>query len=281
VRALGLADGDPRTLLLRTDSLGAGWWIVRADSAVADSAGNVASPLEATVAAVVAPDTVRARFRAFTGDTLGGAPPGLRVLAPGARAGIRFSHLVTRRALDEVLAVRDTSGAPLPVRLEADGSTGWTVIPDPGLPAGRIFELSLAPFPGDAADTTWTARYTAAGPDRLGELSGVVDPADGPAVVELAPAGTAGAPVRRVRADTTGRFVFDRLPGGRRYRLRVVRDLDGDTRWSPGSVHPFSPSEPLGWLDTLPALRSRWETALPDTVRIGTPPDRVPPAPGS
>src|SRR5690606_13309166 len=103
-----------------------------------------------------------------------------------------------------------------------------------------------------------------------GELTGTVVAADttGALVVELYPEPPVGrAEPRRVRADAAGRFAFRDLPAGT-YRLRAFVDRDGDLRWDGGRIAPYTPAEPLTWSTEAHRVRARWETALPDTVRI-------------
>jgi hypothetical protein len=196
------------------------------------------------------------------------------VLAPWAAVRVRYSDPVHADTLRPAIAVRDTSGGALAFSLLPDGGAAFRVSPDPA--PGLPFDVSARPLADDEPDTTWTARFALAGPARLGELSGIVL-GGSPVVVELHPATARSEPVRRALADPDGRFRFDRLPGGRRYRIRAFVDEDGDGAWSPGSAAPYASPEPLAWSDAAPPVRARWETEIPDTLRIGAPAVRVPP----
>ncbi|NNE69829.1 MAG: hypothetical protein HKN29_05630, partial [Rhodothermales bacterium] len=58
------------------------------------------------------------------------------------------------------------------------------------------------------------------------------------------------------------------LPDDQVLRLRVIEDLNGNGRWDRGLLTPFQPPERLGWLPETPPVRARWETVLPDTLRL-------------
>jgi hypothetical protein len=276
VRLADTHPDDPRTLVLRTEPMPAGWWEVRGDSAVSDSAGTVVASLRASFVAPAATDTSLVRFRGFDGDTLGGGPAGVRLLAPWASARVRWSDPAPADTLRSAIAVRDTSGRALTFWMRPDGGAAFRVSPDPAPAGEQPFDVSVRPLAAGEPDTTWTARFALAGPARLGELSGVAL-GGSPVVVELHPATARSEPVRRALADADGRFRFDRLPGGRRYRIRAFVDEDGDGAWSPGSPAPYASPEPLAWSDAAPPVRARWETEIPDTLRIGAPAVRVPP----
>lgn len=268
VRLVASRPGDPRTLVLRTDPLSSGWWAIRGDSAIADSAGNVLKSFRGDFAASATADTARARIRGFEGDTLGTATINVRELAPWSAATIGLTDLLDPDSLRHAMAVTDTSGNSLEFELVSIGRGAFRVIP-----ATSPFDVVVRP---PVSDTVLTVRYAFAPPGRLGELSGVAV-GGSPIVVELHPAAPRSEPVRRAVAGGDGRFVFDRLPGGRRYRIRAFVDEDGNGEWTPGNPAPWANPEPVTWLGTLPAVRARWETALPDTVRIGVPTGGVAP----
>jgi len=87
--------------------------------------------------------------------------------------------------------------------------------------------------------------------------------------VELVPPAGSVEPVHRARVDASGRFLFEGLPGGRRYRIRAFVDENGDGLWTAGRPAPWLAAEPLTWLEPVPPVRARWETTIPDTLRIG------------
>jgi hypothetical protein len=113
---------------------------------------------------------------------------------------------------------------------------------------------------GNTLDGRIEYRFTVLDPDELGDLTGVLEVADAPVVVEA----------RRLRPpDRTDRYVVspgdslyrfpDLIPGP--YHVAGFLDADGDGSWTPGSIRPFSPAEPVTeGADTL-EVRPRWQTA--------------------
>lgn len=132
-------------------------------------------------------------------------------------------------------------------------------------------ENALESFP-DSADAR----------DPKGQVDGPVVPdvADAPVVPEVADAATppliveaypvdvsVTVPTYTVTADSSGTFIFPGLPAGT-YRVRAFADEDRNGSWSPGSIVPYLPPEGVAWHTEPVRVRSRWETALPDTLRI-------------
>jgi len=267
IRAAGFRPGDPRTLVIRTAPMKAARWTVRGESAVADSAGNFLEFLQREFASVRFPDTSRARFRGFEGDTLGGGTPGIRDLAPWAAAVIRLSDVAAADSVARSVSVADTSGRPVTFDIESVDGSGFRVAAGPS-----PFDVSIHP---PLADSVIRATFEPAPATRLGEFSGIAS-GGAPVVVELVPPAGSAEPVHRVTADASGRFLFEGLPAGRRYRIRAFVDEDGDGAWTAGSPAPWTAAEPLAWLEQSPPVRARWETALPDTLRIGVPVPGVP-----
>ena len=93
----------------------------------------------------------------------------------------------------------------------------------------------------------------------------------GPVLVDVTPVDVPiPVPNRRVQADSAGLFIVPNLPAGT-YRLRAFVDTDEDGRWDGGHLVPYSPPERIIWRDEPTRVRARWETSLPDTLRIPTP----------
>jgi hypothetical protein len=178
------------------------------------------------------------------------------MLLPGERAGVRFSLPIdTARARARVV-VRDPAGAALPFGIVREDA--GTVRLDVTAPR---FEVMV----GDAS-----GRFRVATGEDLGGIAGSVAAEGRPTVVEIIPeAGTRGAR-RTVRPGSDGTFLVGGLAPGS-YHLRAWIDDDADGTWDAGSIAPYDPPEPMGWLTTSVRVRARWDTDLGAvTVENGT-----------
>ena len=129
------------------------------------------------------------------------------------------------------------------------------------------FELSVT-----VADSTYSESFVRAGPELLGELSAVMDMESELDLirVELYRDRTPYALIQVVGVKPDGSFRFPALPGGSEHFIRAFVDSDGDGRWSPGRTNPFRPPEPIFWYEVAQKVRARWETVIPDTLRMPT-----------
>ncbi|MBO6574190.1 MAG: Ig-like domain-containing protein [Rhodothermales bacterium] len=251
---------EPRRVVLRTNPFVGNAWEIWADGAVADSAGNtgVIGPL--TFPSSARADTAQLRFEGFRVDTLA-VESGVQFLYPETQAELLFSFPPDDAALRRGVAVLDTSGQGIDWTWSTETGTAVALGLPPGAP--HRIEVDLAAFAGPDSLASVTVQPS---PSRLlGELAGTVDPSLDSAVVR---GWLDTRPPHIVRPDSSGAFVLDRLPGGSVLRLDLFLDLDGNGRWSFGSLAPFRAPEPIGWLDESPPVRARWETVIPDTLRI-------------
>ena len=92
-----------------------------------------------------------------------------------------------------------------------------------------------------------------------------------PIVVELyaTDTPTAPRPYATTQPDTTGAFSFPDLKEGP-YRFRAFVDRNGNGRWDGGQILPYRAPEPVFWTTEPLTARPRWDTALEDTLRIGS-----------
>lgn len=265
VEAVYTRPEEPALVYLSTGPLALRPHRVAPPPTVVDSTGTPAAGTPAVFTSIADTDTLALRFTGFLPDTL--APvDGRIVLPPRVRPGVRFNQPPADSVLRRVVAVRDTAGTPRAFLAITDDGTGYRLEPERGWAPGDVVDVEVTP-PG--RDTILVRRFEAVSERALGELSGAVRPdTSAVVVVELYAAEAPGrTPVRVARADATGTFRFAELPA-RTYRLRAFLDRDADGTWDAGRLAPYRPAEPVVWsADTL-RVRPRWETVLPDTLRL-------------
>ncbi len=239
------ADDDPQQLVLVTDPLAdAPHRVALArPAAVADSAGNAVRPEPLVFAPSTEPDTLSLRFLGFRPD---------RPLGALDTAAVRFNAPPDSAALRRI-AVTDTVGAGLPFSLATRDGLRYRIAVETDGP----FRVAV-PRP----DSTYARTFTPLPADARGELAGVVLSDSGVVVVEA----FSGAERYTAQVSAAGAFVLEGLPEGE-VQLRVFVDLNGNGRWDGGRLAPYTPPEPLRFLDAPQRIRPRWETVV-DTLVI-------------
>ena len=196
-------------------------------------------------------------------DTLG-----TRLLTPtrfplqplaGDTASIRFSRPPSDSVVATLLTA-DTLGARIDdIVFERRGATLRVA-------AQRPFDVIYPqPTTDDSTALVDTVRIHPIGPNALGDLAGQIAPdsaqADcGPIVVEAL-----GSVRRQTTVADDRTFLLTRLPQGT-YRFRAWRDLDGDGRWTPGSLTPYVAAEPLAFPQQTATTRNRWQVDLAEPL---------------
>ncbi len=225
--------------------------------AVRDTSGNAARVSLLAVTPIATPDTLRLRIAATVPDD--------GRLVPGEAFGLVLSRPF---GADSVrLIVRDTLGQAIARRFVPDASgTRVSVV------AATPFVVGLASTEGTALDSA--RRVTTFDARDLGSLSGRIERVAAVGTEEVeASAGAVvvvaeGAGRRFVtRAANDGAFAFSGLPAGP-YRLLAWHDRDDDGRWTPGALRPWRAAEALARIDTPVTVRARWDTAMPDAIRL-------------
>jgi len=269
VQAAYLQATDPRQVYLLTDSLRPFPYRLRPSAAVTDSSGNAAAPDPVRFTPAAEADTVQLRFLGFVPSA--GAAGEVQRLAPLIAPGVRFNQPVPPPRFAEIVTAQDTAGQALSFETTTPDGTTYHLHFTPALQPGHSVQLRVAGQRAGAVDTVYTRTFRRIVARELGSLSGVVaaDDTSGRLVVELYP--TEGENVAQPYAvthpDTTGHFSFGDLPEGP-YRFRVFVDRDGNDRWDGGLIVPYRPAEPVAWATG--AVRPRWDSALEDTLRIGS-----------
>ncbi|MEQ9103226.1 MAG: Ig-like domain-containing protein [Rhodothermales bacterium] len=255
---------------IRVDTLLAGNWRLRLEDrsgsangaavkpAIADSAGNA-------LASGSWPFTVRGSEPPADTARVVRVLPDSMLIFPRDALRMLFSAPVPDPLR---IALEDTSGTGLSTvtasgmaaRRETDSTGSFT--PAHVLEVDRGVLPPTGPFRVVVADTSFIRAL--AGVDATGEIVGTLD-SEVPVVVEFP-----GIDTLHVDAGLT-RFRLSQVPGGTRYRIRAFQDVDGDGRWSAGTLRPWSPPEPIIWADGTEPVRARWESVRTDTLRFLTP----------
>ncbi len=261
---------DPKQLYIKTAELFATTHLLQAGG-LTDSTGNPVDTTAITFRPSANPDTLQLRFLGFQPENLTPNEIGASVLSPDINAGIRFNQAVTSETLAGFVTIQDSTQTPLTFQSSSvDGSTYDLSITN--LPAGMPFTVQVAGTGVGAPDTTYTKLFQQLTDESLGELSGQLVSADtaGQSVVELFPA-TRTVTRERIAVqtpDTSGTFVFSRLPDKSQYRFRAFQDYNANLRWDGGQLLPYQNAEPLTWYSDSLLVRARWEQTLSDTLKI-------------
>ncbi len=255
------AGTNSRVVVLRTRSLSNRIHFLSGYAAISDSSGNAMEVDTLSFLPSQEPFENAPAFLGYHPDSLSADISGTYRIWPGIRAGLRFTAPPGDN-WDALVTVTDTSGAPLSYNATTRDGVLYTLF---GSELSQPAEISVRD-----RDSTYSRVFIAADPAVLGELSGFVTTSgsDTSLIVELIRDDSPARFSYRTRADASGRFRFTGLPGQTRYLIRAFVDEDGNGVWSPGRVFPFAGSEPIAWKAVQEPVRARWDTALPDTVRI-------------
>ncbi|HET6567794.1 MAG TPA: Ig-like domain-containing protein [Rhodothermales bacterium] len=271
LRGVYTIPSERQQVYVLTDSLAAGAVYRLRLGGVADTVGNVLPEQFASFTASDQPDTVKLRFLGFLPDSARTNDAGSIGLAPGDSFGVRFNEPVESERLNRIVALTDTSGAAMPYQLETWQGAAYLFSPDPPVAPGTLMELHVNSPAFGGPDTTYTRTFRYLPQRLLGELSGYIAAPDATAsvIVELYPPGSEHPETQRIPAAPSSRFLFSNLPEGS-YRLRAFIDENGNGTWDSGRIIPYEPAERLAWSTDSLRVRARWESEMPDTLRIPT-----------
>lgn len=276
VTALWFRQDRPRTLYARVPDLLPGPWTLGGQLAVADSVGNIAAdPAVDFVVPEGLPPMDPARLLTWTPDSLDATPETealpeeVRTVWPVERPGFRLN--VPDSAV--TVAFTDSTGRELSVEARREDATWWTWTSEADL--SDPYKVSVTSAGQDSTRSIWLRTATAR---ELGALGIVVEAGErsaGSIRGYLYPASEGG----RLMGEGTMNgdlMLFDGLPGGFRGRLMVFVDRDGDGNWSPGSLIPHVPAEPVRWHRFREPVRPRWDTIAADTLLFVPTPEMTP-----
>jgi len=257
------AGSNSRDVILRTRALSNRTHFLSGYAAVADSAGNAMDVDTLSFLPSPEPSENAPVFLGYHPDSLSAEISGYYRIWPGIRVGLRFSE-PPGAIWNELVTVADTSGVPLSYNSTTRDGVLYTLF---GSELNQPAEIIVRD-----KDSTYARVFIAADPAVLGELSGFVTSSNSHAsvIVELIRDDSPARFSYRTHAAESGEFRFNGLPGQTKYMIRAFVDEDGDGAWSPGSLSPFSRSEPIAWKAVQEPIRARWDTALPDTLQIIT-----------
>lgn len=266
VTALWFRQDRPRNLYARVEDLAPGLWTLQGQLALADSVGNAAADpvVDFVVPEGMAPmDPVR--LLTWTPDSLD-TTPGLetipeevRTIWPMERPGFRLN------VPDSIVSVvfTDSTGQELGVTARREDATWWTWTSETDL--SDPYKVSVTTTGQDSTRSIWLRSATAR---ELGALGMVVNTGDLSAESirgHLYPV-SGGGRLTGKGSLNDDMMLFDGLPGGFRGRLMVFFDQDGDGKWSPGSLIPHVPAEPVRWYQFREPVRPRWDTIAEDSL---------------
>ncbi len=281
IHDLYLLQAEPRQVHLITDELeNRSYRIV--PSAVADTSGNVVDPEPVYLTPAQENDTLRTRFV----DFLPADPPSEDVtpIARELEPGIRFNRPISEELLGAAVSVTDSAGVDRGFIAVTANGTDYEIVTDPRLQHGERISIDVDARQLSGPDTTYARSYRRIPIEETGEIAGVTRAMvatddtsftgtveSSQIVVQVYPLEvTAAVPTYTANADSAGSFVFSELPAGS-YRIRAFADVDNSGTWDPGLLLPYRPAEGIAWHTEPVRVRSRWETTLPDTLRIPVP----------
>jgi len=182
-------------------------------------------------------------------------------MAPWEAPNLVFDQPVRTTLLDSLVRVQDSTGITVHFEIESSNGTTYSLtgLDDPA----QVYKVSV-----EQSDSTHIRFYERLGSQSLGSLSGVTIPFGDSIWVTLTDSNNRILSMQT--SDSEGSFVFRDLPEDS-YYLRAFIDWNQNGRWDGGQIHPYQPAEPITWTSEPLTIRPRWDTALPDTLRITEP----------
>ncbi len=185
---------------------------------------------------------------------------------------IRFTEPVDEQAVTRAATLQEIQGENvLPYTLAAVDPCTWALKPLQELKPGNAYKVRVdlsaiaSPVTGKAKLPTVESRFRVSQPEDAGTISGTCISGGTTVVVEAREIGSRSA-IYRTKAfrDRNGSFsyTFTDLPPGRYTVMAFSPSADKATEaWSPrnpGSLQPYSPSEPFAVYPSPVGVRARW-----------------------
>lgn len=220
--------------------------------AVRDSSGNVVKMDTMYFQGTAYEITESPKFQKFLPTGLGNPYQ----LSPWETPQVVFDRPVPESQLIRLVSVQDSAGIPVDFEFQSSNGTSYTLsyLDDPT----QAYRVSV-----QGPDSVYVRFFQRLGPRSLGSLSGIISGKD--PVVAITDA--AGHILATDVPNPDGHFMLRSLPEST-YHLYAFIDRNRNGRWDGGLIMPYLPAEPIGWLAEPITVRPRWDTALPDTIRI-------------
>ena len=210
--------------------------------------------------------------------TRGDAPPDSLPARPAYRTqtgpdgAFRFEYMAERRWFVAALADMNYNARPDPGESFAPPPVPALLADTARTPLNVPWMLTRGDSLRAPADDEPETEDTEPVPEEeTGEIRGVVVSGEPyPIVIETWPDTLdleSAAPPYETVADAGGSFLLARLPAGN-YRLRAWLDRNENNRRDQGLLIPYRAPEPTLFPPEPVRVRARWETTLPDTLRI-------------
>lgn len=249
------SESNARLLYLVTDPIQEKTYALFPDPAIKDSSGNT-----------VHLDTIyfrgSARIRTEEPTFAGFFPEGNENpyrLPPWETPQIVFDQPVNEDRLDSLVSVQDSTGTMVNHELQTSNGIRYSLMSlnDPA----QIYRVAV-----QQPDSMHVRFFERLGPRSLGSLSGVTVPAGDSVLVTLTDSD--GHVLAVDVPDSEGAFFFNNLPENT-YQLHAFIDRNRNGRWDGGWIDPYQAVEPITWSSEALTIRPRWDTALPETLKIG------------
>jgi len=225
---------------------------------IADGAGNRVDSLIATVQATVVTDT--------SGPHLSWSYPAEGEIEVDTETDVRvgFSEAVVLTDLPRAVHLLDSTGEQVSGQWSFPTSGLGIFKPSEPLPSGARYTVNVVGdslrdiFANFSRDSLVSFNFTTMDFEWLGAITGVIRSAEeNLRVVADRLGGTGGS--WEAAATETGQYEIGKLPAAR-YRLWLYQDRDGNGRFSPGRMDPFTFAEPFTASRDTVRVRPRWET---------------------
>jgi len=260
IHSLYFRESGSRTVFARTDSMASGNYRLTGGAAISDSSGNqmTSGNWDFTVNSGL-PPIAAPEFLSWLPDSMIVTTSTPRRIWQLEDLGVRLDAPSNEIELE----IQDTTGTDLQLSVDLMDATSFVIGNKQRNALSEPFVIRLI----QSADSARTGVFQFTQDRSSGALVLETDDAEGPVIVEVFDRASSGGPIARGSSETAS-VLIDGLPGGLSARLRAWVDLDGNGRWDPGSLSPYQPSEPIGWIESDEPVRARWDTVLPDTLRF-------------
>jgi len=180
-------------------------------------------------------------------------------LAPWENPKIVFDQSIERPLLDSLVSVKDSTGALVPFEVESSNGTIYSLTNLSE--SSQVYHISVL-----QPDSIHVRYFERLGPRSLGSVSGITVPFGDSVRVILTD--TDRKFLSMQTPDSLGRFLFPQLPE-QTYHLYAFIDQNLNDQWDGGRIYPYHRSEPITWSSNGVTIRPRWDTELPDTLKLG------------